>query len=124
MRKFVLIALLLAGCQNVPLLPVLTPHKIDVQQGNFISQEMVGKLRPGMTRSQVRFALGTPLIIDPFREDRWDYVYRYRKRGVLTEERRISVIFDGDKLVRIDGDVVPAAQSAAPAPAGSAVITP
>jgi outer membrane protein assembly factor BamE len=62
-----------------------------------------------MTRNQVRFALGTPLVIDPFRTDRWDYVYLYQKAGVLTEQRRIAVIFKDDKLVRIDGDVVAAA---------------
>ena len=107
----------LAGCQKVPLLPALAPHKIDIQQGNFISQEMVEKLKPGMTRSQVRFALGTPLVVDPFRDDRWDYVYVYRKGGEVTEQRRIIVIFDGDKLLRIDGDVVPATKAAAPAAA-------
>ena len=53
----------------------LKPYKIDVQQGNFLDQEMVAKLKPGMTRSQVRFLLGTPLIADPFHPDRWDYVY-------------------------------------------------
>jgi outer membrane protein assembly factor BamE len=116
MRKIVLIALMLAGCQKVPLLPYLAPHKIDIQQGNYVSQEMIAKLKPGMTRSQVRFVLGTPLVVDVFRSDRWDYVYLYQKGGEVTEHRRISVIFNGDQLTRIDGDVVPAA---APGAAGS-----
>jgi len=127
MRKIVLIALMLAGCRNVPLLPNLAPYKIDIQQGNYVSQEMISKLKPGMTRSQVRFVLGTPLVVDVFRNDRWDYVYVYRKGGEVTEQRRISVIFDGDRLTRIDGDVVPAAAPGgaggkSAAPAGSTTV--
>lgn len=106
MRKAVLMLFLLAGCKQVPMLPTLTPYKVDVQQGNFVSQEMVAKLKPGMTRSQVRFILGTPLIVDPFRTDRWDYVYLLNKAGELTEQRRIAVIFEQDKLKRIEGDIV------------------
>ncbi len=125
MRKIFLIALILAGCQKVPMLPNLAPHKIDIQQGNYVSQEMIAKLKPGMTRSQVRFVLGTPLVVDVFRDDRWDYVYIYQRGGAVTEHRRISVIFDGDKLARVDGDVVPAdkppaAQTATPARANPA----
>lgn len=110
----VTVTLLLAGCGNRPalVLPYFTPYKIDVQQGNVVTQEMIAKVKPGMTRSQVRFALGTPLIIDPFRTDRWDYVYVYHKAGVLTEQRKIAVIFKDDRLVRIDGDVVAAAAKA------------
>jgi outer membrane protein assembly factor BamE len=90
--------MLLPGC-------FLVPHKIDVQQGNFVDQKMVEKLKPEMTKSQVRFVLGTPLIADPFHPERWDYVYMTGKAGVVKRERRITVVFDGDKLVRIDGDV-------------------
>jgi hypothetical protein len=60
-----------------------------------------------MSRAQVRFALGSPLVVDPFHTDRWDYVYSYQKQGKDIERRRITVIFDDDKLVRIEGDVVP-----------------
>lgn len=112
----ILVAALLLGACSVPTLPTLpglTPYKMDVQQGNVVTQEMIAKIQPGMSRSQVRFALGTPLIVDPFRTDRWDYVYLYHKAGVLTEQRRIAVIFKDDKLVRIDGDVVAAAPGAA-----------
>jgi outer membrane protein assembly factor BamE len=90
------------------MLPSLTPYKIDVQQGNYVNQQMVAKLKPGMTRAQVRFILGTPLVVDPFRTDRWDYVYLLNKRGEVTEQRRIAVIFEQDKLKRIEGDVVAA----------------
>ena len=101
------------------MLPGLTPYKIDIQQGNYVTQEMVGKLKPGMTKSQVRFALGTPLIVDPFHPDRWDYVYVMQKRGRFVEERRIVAVFKDDTLVRLEGDVVPAregeSRSAGPA---------
>ena len=96
------------------MLPYFAPYKMDVQQGNVVTQEMISKIQPGMTRNQVRFALGTPLLVDPFRTDRWDYVYQYHKGGVMTEQRRIAVIFKDDKLLRIEGDVVPAS------PGGSA----
>jgi outer membrane protein assembly factor BamE len=108
MLRVILMIFLLAGCKQVPMLPSLTPYKIDVQQGNYVNQQMVAKLKPGMTRAQVRFILGTPLVVDPFRTDRWDYVYLLNKRGEVTEQRRIAVIFEQDKLKRIEGDVVAA----------------
>ena len=95
-----LLPLLLAGC-------FLVPHKIEMQQGNYVDQEMVSKLRPGMSRSQVRFILGTPLISDPFHPDRWDYVYLTGKAGDVERERALTVIFEGDSLARVEGDVVP-----------------
>jgi outer membrane protein assembly factor BamE len=112
----VCVVALVAGCIDRPqlVLPAFAPYKMDVQQGNVVTQDMIAKIQPGMSRSQVRFALGTPLIDDPFRTDRWDYVYLYQKAGVVTEHRRIAVIFKDDKLVRIDGDVVPAAKSDKP----------
>jgi len=103
----------------MPSLPIIGAYHIDIQQGNLVTQDMVEKLQPGMSRSQVRFALGTPLVTDVFHNDRWDYIYRYEKGGKLVENRRIVAVFDGDKLVRIEGDVVPgkpkAAASSAPA---------
>lgn len=107
------LALLLAACQQVPMLPGLSPYRIDVQQGNVVTQDMVAKLKPGMTRQQVRFVLGTPPVVDPFRQDRWDYVYYYNKRGKVVEHRRLALFFDGDILKRIEGDVVPTAEPAA-----------
>ena len=98
----------LAGCKQVPMLPGLGAHKIDIQQGNAVTQEMVAKLQPGMTRNQVRFALGTPLLIDPFRSDRWDYFYSYMKGGEVIEQRRLIVFFKDDKLDRMEGDVIAA----------------
>jgi outer membrane protein assembly factor BamE len=77
-----------------------------------------------MTRSQVRFILGTPLVVDPFRTDRWDYVYVLHKGGELIEQRRIAVIFEQDKLKRIEGDVVAAGASAAKENTGPPPSTP
>jgi outer membrane protein assembly factor BamE len=114
---FVVVAI--AGCKQIPMLPTLTPYKVDVQQGNQVTQDMVEKLKPGMTRSQVRFLLGTPLVVDPFRNDRWDYVYLYYKGGQLIEQRRISILFEADKLKRVDGDVVAAGADAAKKDAGA-----
>lgn len=112
--------LFLQGCSNIPILPGLKPYKIDIQQGNYVTQDMIAKLQPGMSRGQVRFALGTPLIVDPFRTDRWDYVYNLYKRGVLTEQRMVTVIFRGDVLERIEGDVVAGANISQPQAAGKA----
>lgn len=105
--------LLLAACQNVPMLPGLSTYRIDIQQGNVVTQEMVDKVKPGMTRQQVRFVLGTPPIVDPFHEDRWDYVYYYKKGGTVQEHRRLVLLFSGDTLKRIEGDVLPGSGQAA-----------
>lgn len=100
-------------------LPSLSPHRMEIQQGNFISQEMVDQLKVGMTKDQVRFALGTPLVTDVFHGNRWDYIFvRQRANSREVEHRRISAFFDNDKLVRIEGDVV-AAPPATPAAAGA-----
>jgi len=116
------VVLLVAACGWMPTLPMLAPYKMDIQQGNIVTQEMVAKLQPGMSRSQVRFVLGTPLVADMFHADRWDYVYRLEKAGTLVEERKIVAVFSGDKLLRIEGDVVPAAAKPAatgPVPAAA-----
>lgn len=107
------IAFLAAACSYMP---NLTPHRMEIQQGNFITQEMVIQLKPGMTRDQVRFALGTPLIADLFHGDRWDYIFvRQRANSHEIERRRISVIFEADRLARIEGDIVAAGAVAPPA---------
>jgi len=115
MRHFLISALLLtlvAGCSG----GYIASHRIDVQQGNALDQENVARLKPGLNRSQVRFLLGTPLVIDPFRTDRWDYVYMYYTAGKLTEQKHISLFFEGDTLARIEGDLPAAASPAQPMP--------
>jgi outer membrane protein assembly factor BamE len=80
-------------------------YKIDVEQGNIVTEEMVAQLKPGMSRRQVRFILGTPLLEDPFNQERWDYPYSKRNGLKLLDEARLSVYFEGDSLVRYEGDV-------------------
>jgi outer membrane protein assembly factor BamE len=77
-------------------------HVIDVQQGTIITPEMTEQLKPGMTRSQVRFVMGTPTLSDPFHHDRWDYIYTLKAHRTALERRHIALYFDGDTLVRID----------------------
>ena len=84
----------------------LVPHKVDVQQGNYVDAEMMSKLQLDMSRSQVLFVLGTPLVTDAFHPDRWDYVYLTGKAGEVDRERGIAVVFSENRLVRIEGDVV------------------
>jgi outer membrane protein assembly factor BamE len=88
-----------------------------IQQGNYISQEMVAQLKIGMTREQVRFVLGTPLLQDVFHADRWDYVFYRDVPGARREQRNLSVVFEKDRLVRVIGDLVPP-EGAAPQPTG------
>lgn len=116
--------LLFAGCSNTPdITSRLSPYRIDVRQGNYVTQDMVAKLRPGMTRDQVRFALGTPLVADMFHADRWDYVYRFQPGRGETQLRRLVIHFEDGKLARVGGDVVAETEgTAAPAPAPSARI--
>ncbi len=129
MRKFLLLSsvLLLTACGSYSPLNLLTPHTIDVQQGNYVTQDVVDKLQPGMTRAQVRFLLGTPLIADMFHADRWDYLYTYRSGDKLTESRQLSVLFDKEgRLTQVEGSAMPArrasladdAPTTAPAPVG------
>ena len=110
-----LFLLLITGCSSIP--SVL--YKIDVQQGNIITQEMVDKLKPGMGGSQVRFVLGTALIDDVFHKDRWDYVYRLLQHGNLVEEYKLTVFFEDDKLVRTAGDFSGSLASISPKYIGS-----
>lgn len=107
MRPFVLLfGLILSGCSTSTITSIAPePFKVDIQQGNVITQEMVSKLQPGMTRSQVRFVLGSPPITDMFHANRWDYVYRLIKSGKLAEERKLTLFFENDLLARVAGDV-------------------
>jgi len=95
-----LVFLNLAGCFLIP--HVL--YKIDVQQGNVVTDEMLDKLKPDMTKSQVRFVLGSPLVVDAFLDNRWDYVYIQREKGQLVEQKRLSIFFKDDRLIRIENE--------------------
>jgi outer membrane protein assembly factor BamE len=102
-------AALVPACKSldVPKVPGVTPYRMVIQQGNFISQEMVSQLKPGMTKEQVRFILGTPLVNDIFHADRWDYVFFREAADGKREQRNLSVVFEKDKLARVLGDLLP-----------------
>ena len=103
---FIALALGVAACSRVPHIPGVTPYRMEIQQGNYISQDMVARLKPGMSKDQVRFMLGTPLLTDIFHADRWDYVYWREAASGERESRRLSLFFADGKLARVDGDVV------------------
>ncbi|ENO90052.1 outer membrane protein assembly factor BamE [Thauera linaloolentis] len=107
---------LLAGCSFDSIVGVVDPYRIDVRQGNYVDQDMVSQLKRGMTRDQVRFVLGSPLVVDMFRKDRWDYVYRFKPGSGQPEQRVISVFFVDGQLDHVEGDVQSGSEaSAAPA---------
>ncbi|MDP1767159.1 MAG: outer membrane protein assembly factor BamE [Methylotenera sp.] len=103
----ILLAVLCASCGTA--LPTIKPYKLDVQQGNVVTSAMLLQLRPGMTKSQVRFIMGTPLIQDSFHGNRWDYVYQMREKGKITEQRRVILDFEDELLKAVRGDVIPKA---------------
>jgi len=99
-------------------------YRIPIQQGNVVDQERVNQLQPGMAKRQVRFVMGTPMLVDPFHQDRWDYVYTYRPSRGDSEERRITLYFENDALVRIEGDLRPEAPDPAAPPRQTVVPVP
>ena len=111
-----LLPLSLAACSSLSdsldVTKVLNPYRMDVRQGNMVTQEMVSQLRPGLTRDQVRFILGTPLVTDVFHADRWDYVYRLQPGKGEVQSRKLTVFFENGALARVAGDIVPAAATA------------
>ena len=111
-----LAASLISGCSFDSVVGVVNPYRIDARQGNYVDQDMVAQLKRGMTREQVRFVLGSPLVVDLFRKDRWDYVYRYVPGSRQAEQRVISVYFVDDRLDRVEGDVQAASDAAPSAP--------
>ena len=99
----------LISCSSLDSVPEFLPkvYKIDIQQGNAISSEMLMKLKPGMTKAQVRFVLGTPLIKDTFHKERWDYVYVMRVKDIVIEKRHVILNFADELLKNITGEVIP-----------------
>lgn len=104
-----------------------SPYRIDIQQGNFVSQEMVAQLKAGMTPEQVRFVLGTPLLTDMFHADRWDYLFRHEKGSGEVTTSRVTVFFKDNRVARFDGGDLPTEKDyiariagAAPAPKSQA----
>jgi outer membrane protein assembly factor BamE len=85
----------------------ITPYRVEVVQGNFVSKEQVEQLKPGLSRQQVKELLGTPLVTDVFHANRWDYIFTLRRQGVPDQARRLTLYFKGDALERFDGDAMP-----------------
>ncbi len=94
-----------------PWIPLLSPYRMDIRQGNVVDATMLARLQLGMDREQVRLLLGTPQLRDPFTDDRWDYVYTERKGYHSRAQRTVSLQFGADRLVRVEGDVVPVADA-------------
>lgn len=115
-------ALSISAC-SIPRLQFPGVYKVDIQQGNIITQEMIDQLRPGMTKRQVIFVMGTPLVRDPFDQDRWDYIYSYQPGGGIRGQEGVTMHFENDLLTHFTGDFKPTDESTAEAtpsaPAGS-----
>lgn len=109
-------SILISGCSTIDKMGSAVPraldkmpliHRPDIQQGNVITQDTINKLRPGMTKNQARYVMGTPMLVDVFHQDRWDYIYSMQPGGEERIQKRISLFFSDDRLVRIEGDYRP-----------------
>ncbi|MBL0143059.1 MAG: outer membrane protein assembly factor BamE [Betaproteobacteria bacterium] len=109
MRLVAVIALTLAlaGCGRLI-------HRIDIQQGNVVAPETFLKLKTGMTKTEVRNLLGTPLLTDIFHGNRWDYYFSFESRGKLVEQNKFAVYFENEKMVRVEGGPTPSAARVVP----------
>lgn len=94
-----------AGTQRIA--QSVTPYRMEIVQGNFVSAEQVQQLKPGLTRAQVKELLGTPLVSSVFRADRWDYAFNLKRQGAAPQSRKLTVYFKGDALDRFEGDTMP-----------------
>jgi outer membrane protein assembly factor BamE len=104
-------AVLLGGCSSISsegnLLGVITPYRIEIVQGNVVTKEQLALVRLGMSRVQVRDALGSPLLADLFHSDRWDYVFTIKRPGTQPQRRSVVMLFEADKLTKIDAPELP-----------------
>jgi outer membrane protein assembly factor BamE len=106
---------ILAGCSSTTVSPIsgdrvfglVAPYRMDIVQGNVVTQEQMATVRPGMTRVQVRERLGSPLLTDPFHADRWDYIFTLRRQGTEPQRRSVVLFFKGDTLERIEAPELP-----------------
>ena len=112
--------LALGGCAYLPALPslpslqsgesflgVVTPYRMDIVQGNVVTQELAARVKPGMSRAQVRDLLGSPMLTDPFHADRWDYIFTIKRQGTTPQQRSVVAYFKDDKLERLDAKDLP-----------------
>jgi outer membrane protein assembly factor BamE len=117
-RSAWIVSLLAAGgCSSLPSLPslqsgesflgVITPYRMDIVQGNVVTQEQVARIKPGMSRAQVRDILGSPMLTDVFHADRWDYLFTIKRQGTEPQRRDVVAYFKGDQLERLDAQDLP-----------------
>ena len=122
-RAAPLLLLALGGCSMLPSLPslpsmtaggnflgVLAPYRMDIVQGNVVTREQAAQIKPGMTRAQVRDILGSPMLVDLFHADRWDYVFTITRPGTEPQRRAIVALFNGDQLAQLDAPELPSEQ--------------
>jgi len=106
-----LLATLATGCSSWvsgdSVLGMVSPHRVDIQQGNVVTQEQLARVKPGMNRLQVRDALGSPLLTDAFHPDRWDYIFTLRQGGKPLQRRNVVLLFEGDVLKSIEAPELP-----------------
>ncbi|MBL0090726.1 MAG: outer membrane protein assembly factor BamE [Ideonella sp.] len=113
MERLALAAVALAGsaCSSLQssdsFLGVITPYRMDIVQGNVVTAEQARLVKPGMTRAQVRDALGTPMLTDLFHADRWDYVFTIKRPGTEPQRRSVVAFFKGDVLERLEAPNLP-----------------
>jgi outer membrane protein assembly factor BamE len=103
--------LLLNACSSLQssdnFLGIITPYRVEVVQGNVLTKEQVAAVRPGMSRAQVRDVMGSPLLTDAFHANRWDYVFTIRRQGAEPQQRRVTVLFEGEQMKSIDAPELP-----------------
>lgn len=104
------------ACAALLTLSACSIHKVDVQQGNVITPEMRTQIKVGMSKRQVSFVLGSPLLIDPLHRDRWDYLYSLSQGRKKLEIQRLTLFFEGEKLIRVDDHTLPAGTPSPPLP--------
>jgi outer membrane protein assembly factor BamE len=114
---------LLSACSTLAV-DVPFVYKIDIDQGNVIDQDMVNQLRPDMTKRQVIYVLGSPLLTDPFSSNRWDYIYSVQPGGEDRLQDRIALFFAGDNLIHVEGNLTPDLNPAPPPPTETTIDAP
>lgn len=111
MRNFLFPLILLSSLTTTACAYILNNlpgvYKVDVQQGNFIDQTMIDQLRPSMSKRQVLFIMGSPMVSDPFNDDHWEYLYSNQPGGDDRTQRSVALIFKNDTLVGVQGDLRP-----------------
>jgi len=103
------ISILVLSCLLINACSLFRPFRVDVNQGNVVEQAQIDQLQEGMTKRQVQFVMGTPLVVDPFHLQRWDYIYSIQEGYSPRVQRRVSLHFEGQRLARMEGDLEPEA---------------